>query len=188
MLILTFISGIATWTLTEYLLHRFLGHVHRGKNFFKKEHLQHHAKVNYFAPIYKKAIAAMAVSAIMFGIISLFAPYLTTLAFIAGFTGMFGLYELTHYRFHTTDPVARPFIILRKHHFYHHFHDPRTNHGVTTRIWDRVFGTFRRVEKVTVPARMNMNWLMSGQEIKRIYAEHFQVSHRTESGSMQRYT
>ncbi len=57
--------GIITWTFTEYMLHRFLGHVHKGKNFFKAEHLTHHSKANYFAPAYKKVIAALFVSALM---------------------------------------------------------------------------------------------------------------------------
>lgn len=48
------ISGIIAWTFTEYMLHRFLGHVHKGKNFFKAEHLIHHSKANYFAPAYNK--------------------------------------------------------------------------------------------------------------------------------------
>jgi sterol desaturase/sphingolipid hydroxylase (fatty acid hydroxylase superfamily) len=180
MIIFPFLIGVAAWTLAEYLLHRFLGHVHRGRNFFKKEHLQHHVKANYFAPAHQKALSAIVVSVALFGIISLFIPYLAALAFIAGFSGMYGLYEVTHFRYHAKDPVARPFIILRKHHFYHHFHDPRTNHGVTTRIWDRVFGTFRRVEMVTVPSRMMMDWLLTDQEIKSIYAEHFQIAFRPE--------
>src|ERR1035437_8432377 len=100
MLILVFIVGVTAWTLTEYLLHRFLGHVHLGKNFFKKEHLQHHVRANYFAPVSQKVIAALALSFIMFGIISVFVSYLTAFIFTVGFTGMFGLYELTHYRFH----------------------------------------------------------------------------------------
>jgi sterol desaturase/sphingolipid hydroxylase (fatty acid hydroxylase superfamily) len=179
MIVAFFIAGVILWTLTEYLLHRFLGHVHRGRNFFKAEHQQHHAKANYFAPAYKKAAAAVVVSTVLFLFISLFVPYLSALAFVMGFSGMYALYELTHYRFHSTDPIARPFIILRKHHFYHHFHDPKTNHGVTSRVWDRVFGTFRKVEKVKVPARMSMNWLLSGDEIKDIYVQHFQLVHRT---------
>jgi len=92
---------------------------------------------------------------------------------LAGFTGMYILYEVTHYRFHIRKPVAKPFIILRKHHFYHHFHNPRTNHGVTTRFWDRVFGTFVAVEKVRVPRKMAMRWLLDQEEVKPVYAPHF---------------
>ncbi|MCW3127325.1 MAG: Fatty acid hydroxylase-like protein [Bacteroidetes bacterium] len=179
-IIFSFLIGVAFWTFMEYVLHRFLGHVHKGKNFFKEEHLQHHAKANYFAPAYKKAMAGLAASSILVAMLSLVMPFQVALAFILGFMGMYGVYEMVHYRFHTKDPIAMPFIILRKHHFYHHFHNPKTNHGVTTRFWDRVFGTFVRVEKVTVPSRMPLQWLLDGDDIKPAYARHFQLSSRQE--------
>ncbi len=175
MLLLVCIAGIITWTLTEYLLHRFLGHLHKGKNFFKAEHLQHHAKANYFAPAYKKIMAALLVSGALCALITMFISFNVGIAFTAGFMGMYGLYEITHYRFHSKDPIARPFIVLRKHHFYHHFHNPKMNHGVTSRFWDRVFGTFKQVEKVQVPRQMVMPWLVSNHEIKNAYRSHFQL-------------
>jgi sterol desaturase/sphingolipid hydroxylase (fatty acid hydroxylase superfamily) len=178
MKIIAFILGICLWTLAEYLMHRFLGHEHKGKNFFKAEHFQHHAVANYFAPAYKKMILAILVSVVFLLTLNLLLPFDVSLAFVLGFAGMYTLYERTHYRFHAKDPLAEPFIILRKHHFYHHFHNPAKNHGVTTRFWDRVFGTFVRVEKVKIPQKMSMAWLVSGDEIKPEYAGHFQLAKR----------
>lgn len=178
MLILAFFIGVAGWTLTEYLLHRFLGHVHKGKNFFKAEHLLHHSRANYFAPAYKKAALALAVSLALVAAISLFTALPIAVAFVAGYLMMYTLYETTHARFHRKEPIAQPFIVLRKHHFYHHFHNPKTNHGVTTRFWDRVFGTFVRVEQVNVPVQMSMQWLLKDDEIKDVYAKHFKFSNR----------
>lgn len=177
--ILAFLGGVALWTLAEYLLHRYLGHVHKGRNFFKAEHLTHHAVANYFAPAWKKAVMAVVVASTLTMLLSLLLPITHALVFIAGFTGMYGLYEYTHYRYHAAEPVVQPFIILRKHHFYHHFHNPMMNHGVTTRFWDRVFGTFVRVEKVKVPRKMTMSWLMADEEhVKPEYALHFQLGKR----------
>jgi sterol desaturase/sphingolipid hydroxylase (fatty acid hydroxylase superfamily) len=173
MLVPAFLTGVILWTLTEYLLHRFLGHVHKGKNFFKAEHGQHHARFNYFAPAYKKAFMAVVVTTVLFMLVSQVATTAATLAFITGFVGMYIVYEVTHYRFHLRQPIARPFIILRKHHFYHHFHNPQKNHGVTTRFWDRVFGTFVRVEQVKVPRKMAMQWLLTEDDIMPQYAPHF---------------
>lgn len=175
MLFLVFLAGVATWTLTEYLLHRFLGHVHKGQNFFKSEHLLHHSKANYFAPAYKKLMLALLVSALLVLFIELFTSLSVAVAFVIGFASMYGLYEATHARFHRKEPIAKPFIILRKHHFYHHFHNPKTNHGVTTRFWDRVFGTFKRVEQVSVPYQMSMQWLVEEDQVKRAYACHFRL-------------
>ncbi|MCF8461690.1 MAG: sterol desaturase family protein [Flavobacteriales bacterium] len=175
MLTISFFSGVALWTFTEYMLHRFLGHEHKGKNFFKDEHSLHHQRVHYFAPAGKKIAAAIAVAVSLFLILNLIVAWTNALAFVLGLMGMYGLYEYVHTRYHRKGPVAKIFIVLRKHHFYHHFHQPKLNHGVTTRIWDRVFGTFHRVETVTVPRKMTMDWLMSGDEIAPAYTGHFQL-------------
>ncbi|MBX7225052.1 MAG: sterol desaturase family protein [Chitinophagales bacterium] len=172
------IAGIFFWTFMEYVLHRFLGHVHKGKNFFKAEHKMHHAKADYFAPVYKKVVAAMLVSIALFLLLDVFLSALNAVSFIVGFMGMYFLYERTHYRYHQTEPIAKPFIVLRKHHFYHHFHDPSMNHGVTTRFWDRVFGTYTEVEVVVVPKRMSMSWLVSDDEVKQSYSKHFRLNSR----------
>lgn len=178
MWLISFFSGIIMWTFLEYVLHRFLGHVHKGKNFFKTEHLLHHSKANYFAPVFKKIIAALMVAVILFLLLNFIVETINALTFVIGLIGMYAAYENTHYRYHSSDPLIPPFIILRKHHFYHHFHNPKVNHGVTTRFWDRVFGTFVRVEKVKVPQKMSMNWLVVNNEIKSNYTKHFQLNSR----------
>ena len=174
-MVISFLIGVVLWTFLEYILHRFLGHEHKGKNFFKDEHLSHHRKVHYFAPAYKKITAASIVAVFLFATLSLLIAWASALAFVIGLMGMYGLYEYVHTRYHRKGPVARIFIVLRKHHFYHHFHQPKLNHGVTTRLWDRVFGTFHRVETVKVPRKMTMDWLMSGDDIAPDYVGHFQL-------------
>ncbi|TNF32094.1 MAG: hypothetical protein EP314_00380 [Bacteroidetes bacterium] len=174
-MLISFILGVVLWTFLEYIIHRFLGHEHKGKNPFKVEHLEHHKKVHYFAPAWKKTVMAMLVGGLLFAVVNLFIDWILAVSFVSGLVGMYGFYEATHARFHRKGPIAKPFIILRKHHFYHHFHQPKLNHGVTTRFWDRVFGTFHRVETVTVPRKMTMDWLMNGDDIAPDYAGHFQL-------------
>jgi len=176
MLLLSFFFGVLLWTLLEYILHRYLGHVHKGKNFFKTEHLQHHGKFAYFAPAHKKLIAAIVVFCLFLGLMSLIFPVLYTFSFLLGTYSMYALYEITHFRFHSKLPVAPIFIVLRKHHFFHHFHNPKTNFGVTSRIWDRVFGTFTSVEKVRVPQKMAMTWLLDGGEINQQFSSDFYLA------------
>ena len=174
-MLLSFILGVILWTFLEYVIHRFMGHEHKGKNPFKLEHLEHHKKVHYFAPAYKKAAVAVLVATVLFLTLNLFLAWQIAASFVVGLVGMYAFYEATHARFHRKGPIAKPFIILRKHHFYHHFHQPKLNHGVTTRFWDRVFGTFHRVETVKVPRKMTMSWLMNGDDIAADYAGHFQL-------------
>ena len=178
MWLLFLFSGIVAWTFTEYMLHRFLGHEHKGKNFFKAEHSVHHSKANYFAPGYKKLVAAVFVAGLLLLFLSQVLSLLNAIAFVIGFVGMYSLYEVTHYRYHAAKPLVKPFIELRKHHFYHHFHNPKMNHGVTTRFWDRVFQTFHKAEVVKVPKQMSMRWLVAGDEIKQRYSKDFQLGKR----------
>jgi sterol desaturase/sphingolipid hydroxylase (fatty acid hydroxylase superfamily) len=37
--------------------------------------------------------------------------------------------------------------------------DARTNHGVTSPLWDVVFGTYRAPGTIRVPSRLCMSWL-----------------------------
>lgn len=177
MIALSFITGIFFWTFMEYILHRFLGHVHKGKNFFKTEHVLHHSTSNYFAPKYKKAIAASIFTPSLALVLGLIFSFEFSIAFSIGFILMYMLYEVTHFRFHAYKPL--PFFLpFRKHHFYHHYHDPSKNHGVTTRFWDRVFGTFVATEeRVCIPRRMSPKWMLDETEntLQVVYESHFKL-------------
>lgn len=177
MTIAAFVFGLIFWTFLEYILHRFLGHVHKGKNLFKTEHTQHHAKAHYFAPAWKKAIVVAWVASALIFLTGWVFSFAFAIPFVLGLVSMYVLYETTHKRFHSRKPLLPIFIPLRKHHFYHHFHNPRVNHGVTTRFWDKVFGTYKEVEMVQVPYRMCMQWLIDGEDIASVYHDHFRLKH-----------
>ena len=73
---------------------------------------------------------------------------------------MYLVYEFLHSYLHTHAPRNAYGIMLRKHHFFHHFNDPDKNHGVTTPIWDMVFGTYVRTKEIIpVPKRSKLIWL-----------------------------
>ena len=168
--------GAFTWTFLEYVIHRFRGHKKNGKGPVRKEHLQHHAKANYFVQLYKKipiAIAVLVMSAIIVGAI---AGLINGLAFAFGLAGMYFIYELTHRAFHVREPFIRYGLKMRKHHFYHHFGNPKNNHGVTTALWDRIFKTYQTVEQVAVPPKMVMQWLLNEEHtVKGKYRDHFRL-------------
>lgn len=168
--------GIVTWTLLEYLIHRFLGHKRRKKGLIKQEHMKHHAETHYFAPLYKKLILAFVVFSATTLIFGLLINWTTGLAYSFGLAGMYFLYEVTHRRFHIREPLIRYGLRMRKHHFFHHFGNPKFNHGVTTAFWDRVFGTFRRTTVINVPGKMAMTWLQDGErQVKPRYHKHFRI-------------
>ena len=88
-------------------------------------------------------------------------------AFTVGFIGRYISYEVLHRRIHTHGPKPNVYSRwLRTHHLYHHFGDPRLNRGVTTPLWDAVFGTLCLPETVRVPAQRIAHWMrdpISGQ-------------------------
>jgi sterol desaturase/sphingolipid hydroxylase (fatty acid hydroxylase superfamily) len=155
------LAGVASWTLIEYVLHRFLGHDKRTQpNFFSREHTRHHGEGNYFAPAWKKALAAVGASAVIAPVAILLGGVAVGSAYTAGLILMYLSYEWVHLRAHTHPGIGGYGRFLRRHHFSHHFTNPRKNHGVTTPIWDFVFGTFEPVERIRVPRRLAMVWLV----------------------------
>ncbi len=152
--------GAAGWTLLEYVLHRFVFHGASPGRLGVGEHREHHARVDYFAPWWQKALAALAAVGIILPLAALATSLAVGIAFTAGFVAMYLMYEVLHRRAHTHPPGGPYGRWLRRNHFAHHFVDPRRAQGVTTSFWDRVFGTRLPIERVPVPRRLAMPWLV----------------------------
>lgn len=143
-----FAAGWFTWTLAEYVLHRFGMHALRGKGIASREHLNHHAGI--IAPWTTDALSWV-------GVLVLGAGFGTWVAPLhgAGWVFGYGFYYLHHYFSHRRAPSGPYTRWLRRHHFHHHFGHPNVNHGVTWSLWDHVFGTYEAPpERVKVPRRM----------------------------------
>jgi sterol desaturase/sphingolipid hydroxylase (fatty acid hydroxylase superfamily) len=162
-LALAVLAGALLWTLAEYLLHRFVFHEMPGEALGAREHRMHHADPSWFAPWTQKAAAALAVTALILPLAWLAAGPAVAVALTAGFTGMYLAYEVLHRRVHTHPPRGPYGRWRRRHHFAHHFTDPRRAHGVTSPLWDHVFGTTLPAARVRVPRRLAMAWLVDAE-------------------------
>lgn len=172
------VLGVLTWTLLEYLIHRFLGHEPRLRpNPFATEHVRHHSEGDYFAPTWKKLLAAVVVTgALAWPLYSLLGATLAA-AYLGGLMGFYGVYEWLHRREHTHAGIGWYGRWARRHHFAHHYADARCNHGVTTPMWDWVFGTLRTVETVRVPQRFAMPWLKDERgQVRAEFADVFFIA------------
>ena len=159
MIALAIALGILSWSFLEYCIHRWLGHDKRFRgNPFGVEHIRHHAEGNYFAPSWKKALAATVV-AVAIGAPALLVAGRVGAAYIGGLIGFYGVYELLHRLEHVWAGVGPYGRWARRHHFTHHFVDARCNHGVTSPLWDLVFGTYRAPQPMVVPRKLRMPWL-----------------------------
>jgi sterol desaturase/sphingolipid hydroxylase (fatty acid hydroxylase superfamily) len=154
-------AGATLWSLAEYLLHRFLGHDRRTwPNAFATEHTRHHSEGDYFAPTSKKALVALVGVPIVSTLAALGLGTTLGIAFGASFVSMYVAYEWIHRRAHTHRGLGAYGRYLRRHHFHHHFGNPRANHGVTSPLWDLVFGTFEAPGRIRVPEKLCMRWLV----------------------------
>lgn len=134
-------AGLMSFSLAEYVFHRWV--YHEGETPARTAHEKHHE-----SPEALLALPWFIVSAIMGSVWLVFAYWLR-IHYVAGFTAglltgfvFYGLLHHVHHHFHFKNRLYRK---LRAHHFIHHEH-PDTNFGVTSRVWDRIFGTMYRKE------------------------------------------
>jgi sterol desaturase/sphingolipid hydroxylase (fatty acid hydroxylase superfamily) len=156
----SFIFGTLAWSFTEYAMHRWNGHGMKGKTRFSRDHLRHHTQEDYFAPFWEKATVAVLVAALVGVIAVILAGLETGLSFTGGFMMTYVGYERLHMRLHSHGPINAFGRWARRHHFAHHFNCPRQNHGVTSPLWDVMFGSHQKIERVRVPRKKAMRWLI----------------------------
>ncbi|MCG8591742.1 MAG: sterol desaturase family protein [Proteobacteria bacterium] len=134
--LVSFALGLASWSLLEYVIHGVLSH--RFRTFVSPLHWGHHQRPH---GVFTSPLAWVPGALLVFGLASLAAGTALAGGFTLGVFLGFARYEWVHWRIHFREPKNERERLLRSHHLAHHFCRPRLYHGVTTRFWDRVFGT-----------------------------------------------
>lgn len=161
--LLALAAGAALWTLFEYLLHRFAMHHLHGRGIMSREHLEHHVHSSWtFSHTHLLSWAGMLLVgfALWMPLVWWAASPAAGVAVAVGWAAGYFFYEYQHAMAHLRAPSGRYATFVRRHHFHHHFGHPMANHGVTTHVWDRVFGTLERPGQVRVPRRLALPWLV----------------------------
>lgn len=167
--------GVLFWTFAEYATHHWVNHLGRGKNPLSKAHLEHHRTSELVKP-WVKYLNALVLTLVFGSIAVLISGMGAGAAWTLGFVSFYLVYEWTHERLHSKKPTTKYGALLRRHHFSHHFSSAKYNHGVTTRIWDRVFGSYAPLKMIRVPKRHLMPWLVDGEgRVLPEYAAHYQI-------------
>ncbi|MBB4917477.1 sterol desaturase family protein [Streptosporangium saharense] len=180
-----FALGVALWTLLEWFIHGRLGHRRGARNRFAVEHAKHHATPQYIAGWTLKFLIVTPVALVLWALVTPVLGRPDAAGLVAGLTLMYLYYELVHRLIHRRPPRSRYGRWLRIHHVHHHFHGPRTNLGVTSPIWDRVFGTYVRVElPVSIPERHAPDWLLDPAtgDVAAAFAGTYVISRRRATG------
>lgn len=144
--------GFFIWTLTEYLLHRFVFHFNaQGPMQEKLQYLLH--GLHHDDPVDPTRLVMPPVAAVIFCVI-LYSFYRLILgevlidAFFAGFLVGYLCYDYIHYSVHHFTPKTRIGKFLKQSHMQHHFVSPHSRWGVSSPFWDYVFGTLEEVKRV----------------------------------------
>ncbi len=188
---LAFAAGALGWTAAEYALHRLVGHGPRRRRparwyqriapsgllaEFNEEHLAHHADPTYFAPSSHKAAAAVAVVSMVGPVASALVGRRRGWSYAVGFSLFYLGYEVLHRRVHTHPPTDWYGRWRRRHHLQHHHRSPKDNHGVTTPLFDHVFGTAVPLQRVKVPRRQAPAWMLDeAGEVRAAYADDYEL-------------
>lgn len=143
-----FIFALFFWTLAEYILHRFLFHWINERKLVQRFHFIMHGSHHLYPrdeerllmPPVPGLIMASLLFLIFYSIFGVFGYSDLTWAFFPGFFLGYLLYSFLHRATHVHKPPKR-FKYLWKHHSLHHYKYPNKAFGVSTRFWDRVFGT-----------------------------------------------
>jgi sterol desaturase/sphingolipid hydroxylase (fatty acid hydroxylase superfamily) len=135
--------GFVTWTLMEYILHRSVLH---KRTYFAPMHGQHHAAP--LAHIGTPAWVSVSVLSACFLLpawrwLGFDVANGLTVGVMVGYWWYGIVHHVVHH--HANTPAPSYFNELRAWHMRHHYSPRSGNFGVTTSIWDRVFGTAIRV-------------------------------------------
>jgi 4-hydroxysphinganine ceramide fatty acyl 2-hydroxylase len=138
------LSGVLFFTLVEYLVHRYFYHMRPGSERSTRIQYVFHG-VHHDHPRDKRRLALPPIVSVVVAVafLGLFRLLLGTpgFAFGGGFLAGYATYLLVHYSIHVRRMPHNLLSALWKHHNLHHFADGQSAFGVSSPMWDHVFGT-----------------------------------------------
>ena len=152
---IVFLSGMFFWTFFEYIMHRFIFHFvansERAKKIIYVMHGNHHEyprdKERLFMPPVPSIILASAIFSLMYLVAFLMNTQQNVFAFFPGFMLGYLIYGSMHYAIHAWNPPYKWMKPLWRNHHLHHYKNEEQGFGVSTTLWDRLFGTMFDLKK-----------------------------------------
>jgi len=142
-----FTVGILIWTLLEYVIHRYVFHYEPKTRFGKLLHFVvhgvHHDYPNDATRLVMPPIISIPLAAFFYVLfastLGRFAP-----AVSAGFGFGYVCYDTIHYATHHFAMKRGVWQWLKQYHLRHHYKDDEAGYGVSSPLWDFIFGTTRK--------------------------------------------
>jgi sterol desaturase/sphingolipid hydroxylase (fatty acid hydroxylase superfamily) len=145
-----FAAGLFVWTLAEYTLHRFVFHFRPHTPWQERIsflfHGVHHAQPMSRTRLVMPPAVSMPLAALFYGFFYLlFGVLLGVRRWVAplfsGFIAGYLIYDMLHYSTHHFRLRSPVWQFIRRHHMRHHAQTPDMRFGVSSPLWDIVFGT-----------------------------------------------
>lgn len=147
MMALMFVLGFLTFTLLEYLAHRYLFHMEPSTKIKAKIQYSVHG-VHHEYPKDKDRLAMPPLLALIYVSIFFFLFRLllgeNVFAFVPGLLTGYSTYLFVHFAVHAFQPPKNFLRVLWVHHSIHHYKDSERAYGVSSPLWDYIFGTMPR--------------------------------------------
>ncbi len=146
---LFFLGGLS-WTLFEYIMHRWVFHIvaesDRAQKIVYVMHGNHHHYPRDRERLFMPPVPSLILASVIFGLLFL-AMGNNVFVFFAGFILGYLMYGSMHYAIHAWNPPVKWMKPLWRNHHLHHYKDEAKGFGVSTTIWDHVFGTMFDLKK-----------------------------------------
>src|SRR5260370_41382229 len=146
------LTGVVTWGLVEYGLHRLVFHFdaqsEKGRSFVYAMHLSHHANPKTMDELFTSLRLSLPI-ALCYCLLAwaLLRSWQAMVYLFIGLMAGYFSYEFLHYQAHHRAPPLRMFRYLKKYHLLHHHKTPDLRLGVTTPVFDYLFGTFQSTHR-----------------------------------------
>lgn len=141
-----FFLGFISFTFVEYLVHRYVYHLSTHtewrKRFQYKAHGVHHEFPKDKDRLAMPPLLSITVATILLLLFRLVMGDLA-FAFLPGFLVGYAFYLAVHYMVHIYQPPKNFLKLLWVNHSIHHYKDGDQVFGVSSPLWDYVFGTMR---------------------------------------------
>lgn len=139
-----FMSGLLVWTITEYLLHRFIFHYQPTSKMGLRLHFIFHGVHHDYPKDAKRLVmppsASIPLAILFYLLFSLFFKNTNNLyIFFSGFITGYLCYDMIHYAIHHLNFKSNIMKNIKQHHMLHHYSDDTKGYGVSSALWDILF-------------------------------------------------
>jgi sterol desaturase/sphingolipid hydroxylase (fatty acid hydroxylase superfamily) len=145
------VLGLVIWTLTEYVMHRFVFHFKPFGPISERViflfHGIHHDDPEDGTRLVMPPVPGILLAVLLYSTFRFLLGTPWVEPFFAFFLIGYLCYDYIHYSVHHFTPRTSVGKFIKQYHMLHHFASPEARWGVSSPLWDYVFGTVEQRTK-----------------------------------------